>query len=149
MELNNLKPAKGSTHHDKRIGRGAGSGHGGTATRGHKGAQSRSGYSRKLGFEGGQMPLTRRVPKRGFNNHFKKEYVIVNLDVLNENFTAGSVVDMEALLDRNLVKSVKNAAGLKVLGNGELTVNLTVKAAKFSASAKEAIEKAGGTAEQA
>ena len=95
------------------------------------------------------MPLTRRVPKRGFNNHFKKEYVIVNLEVLNENFAAGSVVDMEALLDRNLVKSVKNAAGLKVLGNGELTVNLTVKAAKFSASAKEAIEKAGGTAEQA
>ena len=131
------------------MGRGTGSGLGKTSGKGHKGQWARSGGGVRPGFEGGQMPLTRRVPKRGFNNHFKKEYVIVNLDVLNENFTAGSVVDMEALLDRNLVKSVKNAAGLKVLGNGELTVNLTVKAAKFSASAKEAIEKAGGTAEQA
>ena len=149
MKLNELSPAAGSVKEAYRKGRGHGSGNGKTAGRGHKGQKARSGGGVRPGFEGGQMPLTRRVPKRGFNNHFKKEYVIVNLDVLNENFAAGSVVDMEALLDRNLVKSVKNAAGLKVLGNGELTVNLTVKAAKFSASAKEAIEKAGGTAEQA
>lgn len=149
MRLDTIQPAVGATTSQKRLGRGTGSGLGKTSGKGHKGQWARSGGGVRPGFEGGQMPLTRRVPKRGFNNHFKKEYVIVNLDVLNENFTAGSVVDMEALLDRNLVKSVKNAAGLKVLGNGELTVNLTVKAAKFSASAKEAIEKAGGTAEQA
>ena len=149
MRLDTIQPAVGATTSKKRLGRGTGSGLGNTSGKGHKGQWARSGGGVRPGFEGGQMPLTRRVPKRGFNNHFKKEYVIVNLDVLNENFAAGSVVDMEALLDRNLVKSVKNAAGLKVLGNGELTVNLTVKAAKFSASAKEAIEKAGGTAEQA
>ena len=149
MRLDTIQPAVGATTSKKRLGRGTGSGLGKTSGKGHKGQWARSGGGVRPGFEGGQMPLTRRVPKRGFNTHFKKEYVIVNLDVLNENFTAGSVVDMEALLDRNLVKSVKNAAGLKVLGNGELTVNLTVKAAKFSASAKEAIEKAGGTAEQA
>lgn len=149
MRLDTIQPAVGATTSKKRLGRGTGSGLGKTSGKGHKGQWARSGGGVRPGFEGGQMPLTRRVPKRGFNNHFKKEYVIVNLDVLNENFAADSVVDMEALLDRNLVKSVKNAAGLKVLGNGELTVNLTVKAAKFSASAKEAIEKAGGTAEQA
>ena len=149
MRLDTIQPAVGATTSKKRLGRGTGSGLGKTSGKGHKGQWARSGGGVRPGFEGGQMPLTRRVPKRGFNNHFKKEYVIVNLDVLNENFAAGSVVDIEALLDRNLVKSVKNAAGLKVLGNGELTVNLTVKAAKFSASAKEAIEKAGGTAEQA
>ena len=149
MRLDTIQPAVGATTSKKMLGRGTASGLGKTSGKGHKGQWARSGGGVRPGFEGGQMPLTRRVPKRGFNNHFKKEYVIVNLDVLNENFTAGSVVDMEALLDRNLVKSVKNAAGLKVLGNGELTVNLTVKAAKFSASAKEAIEKAGGTAEQA
>lgn len=149
MRLDTIQPAVGATTSKKRLGRGTGSGLGKTSGKGHKGQWARSGGGVRPGFEGGQMPRTRRVPKRGFNNHFKKEYVIVNLDVLNENFAAGSVVDMEALLDRNLVKSVKNAAGLKVLGNGELTVNLTVKAAKFSASAKEAIEKAGGTAEQA
>ena len=149
MRLDTIQPAVGATTSKKRLGRGTGSGLGKTSGKGHKGQWARSGGGVRPGFEGGQMPLTRRVPKRGFNNHFKKEYVIVNLDVLNENFAAGSVVDMEALLDRSLVKSVKNAAGLKVLGNGELTVNLTVKAAKFSASAKEAIEKAGGTAEQA
>ena len=140
MRLDTIQPAVGATTSKKRLGRGTGSGLGKTSGKGHKGQWARSGGGVRPGFEGGQMPLTRRVPKRGFNNHFKKEYVIVNLDVLNENFTAGSVVDMEALLDRNLVKSVKNAAGLKVLGNGELTVNLTVKAAKFSASAKEARE---------
>ena len=149
MRLDTIQPAVGATTSKKRLGRGTGSGLGKTSGKGHKGQWARSGGGVRPGFEGGQMPLTRRVPKRGFNNHFKKEYVIVNLDVLNENFAAGSVVDMEALLDRNLDKSVKNAAGLKVLGNGELTVTLTVKAAKFSASAKEAIEKAGGTAEQA
>ena len=149
MRLDTIQPAVGATTSKKRLGRGTGSGLGKTSGKGHKGQWARSGGGVRPGFEGGQMPLTRRVPKRGFNNHFKKEYVIVNLDVLNENFAAGSVVDMEALLDRNLVKSVKKAAGLKVLGNGELTVNLTVKAAKLSASAKEAIEKAGGTAEQA
>ena len=149
MRLDTIQPAVGATTSKKRLGRGTGSGLGKTSGKGHKGQWARSGGGVRPGFEGGQMPLTRRVPKRGFNNHFKKEYVIVNLYVLNENFAAGSVVDMEALLDRNLVKSVKNAAGLKVLGNGELTVNLTVKAAEFSASAKEAIEKAGGTAEQA
>ena len=149
MRLDTIQPAVGATTSKKRLGRGTGSGLGKTSGKGHKGQWARSGGGVRPGFEGGQMPLTRRVPKRGFNNHFKKEYVIVNLDVLNENFAAGSVVDMEALLDRNLVKSVKNAAGLKVLGNGELTVNLTVKAAKFSAPAKEAIEKSGGTAEQA
>ena len=144
MELNNLKPAKGSTHHDKRIGRGAGSGHGGTATRGHKGAQSRSGYSRKLGFEGGQMPLTRRIPKRGFNNIFAKEYAIVNVSDLNQ-FTEGTVVDAELLIAAGLIK--KACDGVKVLGDGELTTKLTVKAAKFTKSAAEKIEKAGGKAE--
>ena len=132
MRLDTIQPAVGATTSKKRLGRGTGSGLGKTSGKGHKGQWARSGGGVRPGFEGGQMPLTRRVPKRGFNNHFKKEYVIVNLDVLNENFAA-----------------VKKAAGLKVLGNGELTVNLTVKAAKFSASAKEAIEKAGGTAEQA
>ena len=144
MELNNLKPAKGSTHHDKRIGRGAGSGHGGTATRGHKGAQSRSGYSRKLGFEGGQMPLQRRIPKRGFNNIFAKQFAIVNVSDL-EKFDNDTVVTEELLVQTGLVK--KALDGVKVLGNGELSKKLTVNVTAFSASAKEKIEKAGGKAE--
>ena len=144
MELNNLKPAKGSTHHDKRIGRGAGSGHGGTATRGHKGAQSRSGYSRKLGFEGGQMPLYRRLPKRGFTNPFTKEYSEVNVQDLNR-FEDGAVVDCAALVEAGVVKQVKD--GVKVLGNGEITKKITVKAEKFSKSAVEKIEAAGGKVE--
>ena len=145
MELNNLKPAKGSTHHDKRIGRGAGSGHGGTATRGHKGAQSRSGYSRKLGFEGGQMPLQRRIPKRGFVNIFAKEIATVNVAAINDKFEDGATVTIEALVESGLVK--KTLDGVKVLGQGELTKKLTVQANAFSASAKAKIEAAGGKAE--
>lgn len=149
MKLHELSPSEGSKKKHFRVGRGHGSGNGKTAGRGHKGQNARSGGGVRPGFEGGQMPLTRRIPKRGFNNHFRKEYVIVNLDVLNDNFAEGAVVDKETLIENGLVKTVKNDAGLKVLGNGELTVKLTVKAAKFSGSAKEAIEKVGGTAEQA
>ena len=145
MELHNLKPAKGATHHDKRVGRGAGSGRGGYSGRGNKGAQSRSGYKSKLGFEGGQMPLARRLPKVGFNNIFATQYAIVNVADLEAAFNAGDVVDTEALKAKGLVK--KTLDGVKVLGNGELTKALTVKAAAYSASAKEKIEKAGGKAE--
>ena len=145
MELHNLKPAKGANHHDKRVGRGAGSGHGGYSTRGLKGAKSRSGYSRKLGFEGGQMPLARRIPKRGFHNKWAKSYVIINLSQL-VNVPAGTEVDLGYVRLNGLAKEVKNAVGLKVLGNGELKAALTVKAVKFSESAKAAIEKAGGKA---
>ena len=144
MELNNLKPAKGSTHHDKRIGRGAGSGHGGTATRGHKGAQSRSGYSRKLGFEGGQMPLYRRLPKRGFTNINSKEIVGINVSVL-ERFENDSVVSVETLLETGVIKNPQD--GVKILGNGELTKKLVVKANAFSEGAKAKIEAVGGTCE--
>ena len=145
MELNNLKPAKGSTHHDKRIGRGAGSGHGGTATRGHKGAQSRSGYSRKLGFEGGQMPLARRIPKRGFHNNFMKVYSVGNIGALNR-FENGTVITAELLKAEGIISKIEKD-GLKVLGRGELTQRLTVKAAKVSNSAREAIVAVGGTVE--
>lgn len=148
MRIDTLQPAEGSRTSVKRLGRGIGSGLGKTSGKGHKGQWARSGGGVRPGFEGGQMPLTRRVPKRGFNNHFRKVYAIVNLEVLSA-FEAGAVVDYETLLGEGLIKEVKNAAGLKVLGNGELNVALTVKAAKFSASAKEAIEKAGGTCEQA
>ena len=144
MELNNLKPAKGSTHHDKRIGRGAGSGHGGTATRGHKGAQSRSGYSRKLGFEGGQMPLYRRIPKRGFTCRNSKTIVGINLDVL-ERFEDGATVSVDTLIEAGIVKNPRD--GVKILGNGELTKKLTVQANAFSAKAAEKIEALGGKAE--
>ena len=142
MELNNLKPAKGSTHHDKRIGRGAGSGHGGTATRGHKGAQSRSGYSRKLGFEGGQMPLYRRLPKRGFKNRNTKVIVGINVSAL-ECFENDAVVTVETLLESGIVKNPRD--GVKILGNGELTKKLTVKVTAVSEGAKAKIEAAGGT----
>ena len=144
MELNNLKPAKGSTHHDKRIGRGAGSGHGGTATRGHKGAQSRSGYSRKLGFEGGQMPLYRRLPKRGFTNRNTKLVAYVNVEKLNK-FEDGAVVDIQTLVEAGAVKNRFDA--VKILGNGDLTKKLTVKANAFSEGAKAKIEAAGGNVE--
>lgn len=147
MRLGNLQPAEGSRTSEKRVGRGIGSGMGKTSTRGHKGQWARSGGGVRPGFEGGQMPLVRRAPKRGFKNHFKKVYAIVNLDALNA-FEAGTVVDYELLFTEGLVKEVKNSVGLKVLGNGELQVALTVKASAFSESAKEAIEKAGGTCEQ-
>ena len=147
MRLGDLSPAIGSTTSRKRLGRGIGSGLGKTSGKGHKGQWARSGGGVRPGFEGGQMPLIRRVPKRGFNNHFKKVYSIVNLSVL-EGFEANSVIDMEMLNEKGLIKVVKGSVGLKVLGNGTLTKALTVKAACFSASAKDAIEKAGGKVEQ-
>ncbi len=146
MELHNLRPAKGSTHLSKRLGRGQGSGKGGTAARGHKGAKSRSGYSRKIGFEGGQMPLQRRVPKFGFTNVNRKEYQGVNLDKLQEFVDAGKindVVDINVLVANRLMR--KNEL-VKILGRGELKAKLTITAHKFTDSAKAAIEKAGGTA---
>ena len=147
MDLGSLKPAEGSTHrHGKRVGRGQGSGKGGTATRGHKGAKSRSGYSKKIGFEGGQMPLQRRVPKFGFKNFNRKEYQAVNLDKLQafvDNKIVKDEVTLETLIDNRIVG--KNDL-VKILGNGELKAKLKVTANKFSASAKEAIEKAGGEA---
>lgn len=148
MRIDTLSPAEGSRTSVKRLGRGIGSGLGKTSGKGHKGQWARSGGGVRPGFEGGQMPLTRRVPKRGFNNHFRKVYAVVNLEQLSA-FEAGAVVDFETLLDAGLIKEVKNAVGLKVLAGGELNIALTVKAAKFSAAAKEAIEKAGGTCEQA
>lgn len=147
MRIDTLQPAEGSRKSVKRLGRGIGSGLGKTSGKGHKGQWARSGGGVRPGFEGGQMPITRRVPKRGFKNHFRKVYAIVNLSAF-EGFEAGAVVDFETLYSAGLIKEVKNAVGLKVLGNGEIKVALTVKANKFSASAKEAIEKAGGTAEE-
>ena len=147
MRLGELSPAMGATTAKKRLGRGIGSGLGKTSGKGHKGQWARSGGGVRPGFEGGQMPLIRRIPKRGFNNHFRKVYSIVNLSVL-EGFETNSVVDMEVLNQKGLIKVVKGSVGLKVLGNGSLTKALTVKAAGFSAAAKEAIEKASGKAEQ-
>lgn len=146
MQLNNLRPAKGSVKTSKRIGRGQGSGKGGTATRGHKGQKSRSGYSRKIGFEGGQMPLQRRVPKFGFTNINRKEYNGINLDKLQEFVDKGKikdVVNMEVLVATKLAR--KNDL-VKILGRGELKAKLEITAHKFTATAKEAIEKAGGKA---
>ena len=147
MDLSNLKPAKGSTKGRKRIGRGQGSGTGGTATKGHKGQKSRSGYSRKTGFEGGQMPLQRRVPKFGFKNINRKEYKGVNVSTIQELADTRKITDitLEILIDAGLVR--KNAL-VKILGNGELKSKLTVKAHAFSKSAIVAIEAQGGTAEQ-
>ena len=147
MRLGNLSPAEGANTPAKRLGRGIGSGLGKTSGKGHKGQWARSGGGVRPGFEGGQMPLIRRIPKRGFNNHFTKTYSIVNLSVL-EGFENGAVVDMAVLAEKGLIKVLKDCAGLKVLGNGSLTKAITVKAERFSASAKEAIEKAGGKAEQ-
>ena len=147
MRLGDLSPAAGATTSRKRLGRGIGSGLGKTSGKGHKGQWARSGGGVRPGFEGGQMPLIRRIPKRGFNNHFRKDYSIVNLSIL-ENFENGATVDIKELNDKGLIKLVKDSVGLKVLGNGTLTKSLTVKASAFSASAKEAIEKAGGKAEQ-
>jgi len=143
LSLNNLHPAKGSTHKKKRLGRGPGSGTGKTAGRGEKGQKSRSGYSSKIGFEGGQMPLHRRLPKRGFTNIFKKEYTVVNLTRLAE--LGESNVTPEVLYNRGILKS-RNGM-VKILGVGELTSKITVTAHKFSASAQEKITKAGGKAE--
>ena len=145
MELNNLKPKKGAKHARKRVGRGPGSGHGKTAGRGEKGQKSRSGFSRQLGFEGGQMPLHRRLPKRGFTNIFKKEYAIVNVSDL-ERFDNGMTVDEAALRKGGLVKG--KAEGIKILGDGKLTKKLNVQATKFSASAKKQIEAAGGSCQE-
>ena len=145
MELSNLKPKKGARHGKKRVGRGPGSGHGKTASRGEKGQKSRSGYSSKLGFEGGQMPLHRRLPKRGFTNIFKKEHAIVNLSDL-ERFDNGATVDEAALRQAGLIKGHHD--GIKVLGNGKLSKKLTVQAKKFSESARKQIEAAGGTCQE-
>ena len=145
MSLNNLRPPKGMKHAKKRIGRGPGSGHGKTASRGHKGAKSRSGFKFKRGFEGGQMPLHRRVPKRGFTNIFRVEYAVINLDTLGEVFDAGSEVTPEVLRERGLVR--ETGIPVKVLGRGELSKKLTVRAHKFSGTAAEKIAAAGGSAE--
>ena len=147
MQLNNLQPSKGSVKAGKRIGRGEGSGKGGTATRGHKGAKSRSGYSRKIGFEGGQMPLQRRVPKFGFKNINRKEYQGINLDKLQELVDNGKVkdtIDLDVLIKNRLAR--KNEL-VKILGRGELKAKLNIKVHKYTATAKAAIENAGGTAE--
>ncbi len=144
MKLHELSPAAGSNKDVKRIGRGHGSGHGKTAGKGHKGQWARSGGGVRPGFEGGQMPLMRRIPKRGFNNIFAKEYAPVNVSKL-DIFKEGTEVDAELLIASGIIKDAKD--GVKILGDGELTKNLTVKAAAFSASAKEKIEKAGGKAE--
>ena len=146
MRIDTLQPAEGARTSKKRLGRGIGSGLGKTSGKGHKGQWARSGGGVRPGFEGGQMPLIRRIPKRGFNNHFRKEYSIVNISVL-ESFEAGAVIDMAVLQEKGLIKVIKDSVGLKVLGNGTLTKAVTVKAARFSAQAKEAIEKVGGTCE--
>ena len=144
MNLSNLRPAPGSTKKRKRLGRGPGSGNGKTAGRGHKGKGARSGGNTPLGYEGGQMPLQRRLPKRGFHNPFRVEYCVINLGQL-EVFEAGSVVDPASLRERNLVR--RNSMPIKILGDGELSKSLTVRAHKFSASARERLEAAGGVAE--
>jgi large subunit ribosomal protein L15 len=145
MSLNNLRPPKGAKQRRTRVGRGKGSGLGKTAGRGHKGAQSRSGYHSKRGFEGGQMPLHRRIPKRGFHNPFRVEYAVVNLDVLAGAFQAGAVVTADLLRERGLIPH--GQAPLKVLGRGDIGIALTVRADKFSGKAAEKIQAAGGAAE--
>ena len=144
MNLHDLHPALGSTHVGKRKGRGHGTGNGKTAGRGHKGQGARSGGGVRVGFEGGQMPLSRRIPKRGFNNIFAKPLEIINLSALNA-FEDGAVVNAEALLEKGILN--KCEYGFKVLGNGKVTKKVTVEASAFSKSAKEAIEAAGGKAE--
>ena len=141
--LNNLKPAAGSTHKKKRVGRGPGSGLGKTAGRGNKGQKSRSGYSGKVGFEGGQMPLQRRLPKRGFTNIFKKQWIEVTLATLENSFKAGDAITPETMHDRGVI--AKGKRDIVVLGTGELTKALTVSAHRFTAGARRKIEAAGGT----
>ena len=145
MDLSNLKPAERSKFSKKRVGRGQGSGTGTQAGRGHKGAQSRSGWKFKRGFEGGQMPLHRRIPKRGFHNLFRIEYAVVNLDTLGDRFEAGTVITPELLRKRGVVRTSRQP--VKVLGRGDITKNLTVKAHKFSGKAVEKIDAAGGATE--
>ena len=145
MDLSTLKPSEGSKKTKKRVGRGHGSGQGAQAGRGHKGAQSRSGYKFKRGFEGGQMPLHRRVPKRGFHNDFRVEYAVVNLDVLADRFEAGTVVTPELLRERGLVHGTRQP--IKILARGEVSKQLTVRAHKFSGKAAEKIAAAGGATE--
>src|SRR5690349_19648637 len=145
MSLNNLRPPKGAKHAKKRIGRGQGSGQGKTAGRGHKGAKSRSGFKFKRGFEGGQMPLHRRVPKRGFHNPFRVEYDVVNLDTLTAKFDAGTVVTPDLLREAGLVG--RRGAPVKVLARGDVAKALTIRAHKFSGKAAEKIAAAGGTTE--
>ena len=144
MKLHELSPAEGSTRSVYRKGRGPGSGNGKTAGKGHKGQNARSGGGVRPGFEGGQLPLYRKLPKRGFHNKFSKKYAVINVETLN-GFEAGSVIDAEALLQAGVIDAVYD--GVKVLGGGELTVALTVKAAVFSATAKEKIEAVGGKTE--
>ena len=145
MKLHELAPAAGSNRASKRVGRGPASGQGKTAGKGHKGQKARAGSGPRPGFEGGQMPLQRRIPKRGFNNIFAKEIAIVNVSAIDEKFEEGTIVDIEALKNAGLIKDELD--GVKVLGNGEITKKLTIKANAFSAGAKEKIEAAGGTAE--
>ncbi len=144
MKLHELHPAFGSTKESKRIGRGHGSGNGKTAGKGHKGQKARAGHGMRPGFEGGQMPLQRRVPKRGFNNIFAEEYAIINVAAL-EVFDDGAVVDTDALVKKGVIKNADKA--VKVLGNGKLSKKLTVKGVNFSETAKQKIEAAGGTVE--
>ena len=144
LGLNNLKPAPGSTHKKKRAGRGPGSGLGKTAGRGHKGQKSRSGYSSRPGFEGGQMPLQRRLPKRGFTNIFKKQWIEISLAKIEANFNAGDEVTPEILHERGLIKKAKH--DLVILGNGEVSKSLKISAHRFTKAAREKIEKAGGSA---
>lgn len=144
LSLNNLKPAPGSTHKKKRVGRGPGSGLGKTAGRGNKGQKSRSGYRSRAGFEGGQMPLQRRLPKRGFTNIFKKQWIEISLAKIEANFNAGDEVTPEVLHSRGLIKKAKH--DLVILGNGDISKALKISAHRFTKTAKEKIEKAGGTA---
>jgi large subunit ribosomal protein L15 len=143
LALNNLKPKEGSTHRKKRVGRGPGSGLGKTAGRGHKGQKSRSGYSSKIGFEGGQMPLQRRLPKRGFTNIFKKKWLEISLAKLEENFNAGDEITPEILHHRGLIKKAKH--DLVILGTGDMSKALKISAHRFTKTAKDKIEKAGGS----
>jgi large subunit ribosomal protein L15 len=144
LSINTLKPAPGANKKNKRVGRGMGSGHGKTATRGYNGQLSRAGASVRPGFEGGQMPLYRRLPKRGFNNIFRKEYVAINVETL-DSFESGTQIDPVVLRDHGIIKNLRGL--IKILGNGDLTKSVTVRAHKFSKSAVEKIQKAGGIIE--